>query len=479
MKLPPRWAHQTRAVDWSLSRPASYLHLPMGAGKSRAVIDVFDQAGAELVLIVAPKAVVGSVWPAQFTTWSSREWHVAARVHGTIARRVGAAQSVLGAARAAQAPAAVVINYAALLSTSFMTWAMRVPWDVIVFDEIHSLKSPRGKTSKAAARLRRKCPRVIGLSGTPMPHSPLDIWAQLRTLSPDVLGRSFVAFRAQYAVMGGYQGKEVLSFRNLTQLADRISDVVFSPPAKEVELNLPRSTDIVRHVTLSPKATKLYRALHDKLCATIDEGTITYSNGLVRLLRMSQLTGGLAVVEKDPPSMYLLDHAEVMRRLNATKDTAHEQIEVCDAKEEALREILDETGQPVVVFGQFTHDLVTAERAAGEENYLELSGHRNELGQWQRGERRVLGVQISTGAMGISLVRANICVYLSTGYNMGQYDQSRARLLRPGQERPVMYYHLHAKGTVDELIYRVLAERGDLVKGVLRLITNPTPTTHA
>ena len=37
-----------------------------------------------------------------------------------------------------------------------------------------------------------------------MPHSPLDIYAQFRFLDPDVYGTRVTAFRAQYAIMGGF-----------------------------------------------------------------------------------------------------------------------------------------------------------------------------------------------------------------------------------------------------------------------------------
>ena len=50
---------------------------------------------------------------------------------------------------------------------------------------------------------------------------------------------------------------------------------------------------------------------------------------------------------------------------------------------------------------------------------------------------------------------------------MGDYDQSRARIHRPGQTRPVTYYHFVARGTVDVKIRRALANKRKVVDEVL------------
>ena len=37
------------------------------------------------------------------------------------------------------------------------------------------------------------------LTGTPVTNAPLDFWSQYRFLNPDILGTSFVNFKARYA----------------------------------------------------------------------------------------------------------------------------------------------------------------------------------------------------------------------------------------------------------------------------------------
>ncbi len=47
-------------------------------------------------------------------------------------------------------------------------------------------------------------------------------------------------------------------------------------------------------------------------------------------------------------------------------------------------------------------------------------------------------------------------------------QQTRARIMRPGQAQDVTYVHLVCAGTVDDVIYEVLRKREELVQGVLR-----------
>ena len=58
-------------------------------------------------------------------------------------------------------------------------------------------------------------------------------------------------------------------------------------------------------------------------------------------------------------------------------------------------------------------------------------------------------------------------LYASTGHNLGDYEQSLARVHRPGQERTVFYYHILAKDTIDERVYKALRARKNVVEAVL------------
>ncbi|MBE0656622.1 MAG: DEAD/DEAH box helicase, partial [Bryobacteraceae bacterium] len=119
---------------------------------------------------------------------------------------------------------------------------------------------------------------------------------------------------------------------------------------------------------------------------------------------------------------------------------------------------------------RFHKDLEAVNRVADEtgRRSLELSGRADELQLWQAGGAPVLAVQIDSGGVGVDLTRARYAIYYSLGFSLGSYEQSLARIHRPGQTRPVTYIHLLAEGTVDQKVMTALARRSDVVNSVLQ-----------
>ena len=82
-------------------------------------------------------------------------------------------------------------------------------------------------------------------------------------------------------------------------------------------------------------------------------------------------------------------------------------------------------------------------------------------------DKDVLAVQLQAGGVGIDLTRASIGVYYSMGFSLGDYQQSLARLHRPGQKYNVTFYHLVATSTVDQQVYKALQNRRAVVEEIL------------
>jgi SNF2 family DNA or RNA helicase len=279
-----------------------------------------------------------------------------------------------------------------------------------------------------------------------MPHSPLDVYGYFRFIDATIFGWSYNRFRQHFAVMGGFQNHQVVAYDNLDELNRKFYSVSFAC-GKDV-LDLPPEMHVTLTCQLGAEARRAYRSLQRNLMAELDAGEVTVANALVKLLRLQQITGG-----------YI-----------RTDDGLDVQID--SAKMNLLRDVLEDIDphEPVIVFCRFHKDLEAVNRVADEtgRRSLELSGRMDELKQWQAGEAPVLAVQIDSGGVGVDLTRARYSVYYSLGFSLGSYEQSLARIHRPGQTRPVEYIHLLAQDTVDEQVMVALARRADVVNSVLQ-----------
>jgi SNF2 family DNA or RNA helicase len=323
---------------------------------------------------------------------------------------------------------------------------------VAVCDESHRIKTHDSKQSKYAAQLGKAAAFRLCLTGTPMPHSPLDLFGQFRFLDRGVFGTWFHHFRNRYAKLNPIFPSKVDAWLNQDELKQRFSLLAYRVTADEV-LDLPPVMHEERRVTLCPKAKKIYESLEDDLIADVGSGVVTATNALTRLLRLQQLTSGYVI-----------------------EDDTKRETEVDDAKKLALFELLDDIGpEPVVVFCRFRHDLVAVADCAEKlgREYGELSG-RFKHGLDDRGCMvegvQVMGVQIQSGGVGVDLTRARYCVFFSQCWSLGDFDQALARVHRPGQTRPVSYYHLVAGGTIDDIMRKALEAKRDVVEMILEAL---------
>lgn len=398
-----------------------------------------------------------AVWPVQFERHCAVPFTVCPLREGTIRERTREADQALRLNGARNLPVAFVVNYEAAWPREMGAWIMAQDWDLVVLDESHRIKSPGGKASLFFQRLGRKVPARLCLTGSPMPHSPLDIYAQYRFLDPSIFGTSFTMFKARYAITqqlgANVNARKVIGFQNQAELHKKMYSIGFRVRSEDVQ-DLPEFVDVTRTFKLSAKARAAYRELKEHYVAEWEGDTITAGNALVRLLRFQQITSGW--LKQDGS----IEHG-----------TEGALLRVDDGKEALLLDILEDLApdEPVAIFCRFKHDLAAVHTVAQklERSSGELSGSRNELAAWQAGETTLLAVQIQSGSEGVDLTRARYLIYYSLGFSLGQYLQSRKRIHRPGQTRNCTAIHLLAEQSIDEQVYKSLAAREDAVKAIV------------
>jgi SNF2 family DNA or RNA helicase len=442
------WPHQEEAIKWAWDRQAILLHHEMGCGKTRTALEFirrwFAEHGGSRVLVCCPKAVIAA-WVKQAGLWFP-DIRVVALDRGTGDQKA----KQVTAALADLSPVIVVVNYES-------AWRIKPlekqRWDILVWDEVHRLKSASGVASRWAGRMCKSNPssRRIGLSGTLIPHSILDaygIWRAVESPDCQTFGTTYTLHKAKYAVIAPHQNF-VVGYKNLPEAHQKIATTTHRAKAADV-LELPKINFIDTPVELTAKEAKLYRELETEFCAVVEQGVVTPANALVQLLRLQQVCGGYCKFDGEPEAKAIVSDG---------------------AKGAALADMLEDfpADEPIVIFCRFRSDIQTARRAAeaSGRKVSELSGTKNELADWQQAKTSVLVCQIQSGGIGIDLTRAAYCAFFSLGYSVTEYYQAVARLHRPGQERPVFIYHLIAtilgRQTMDGRVYEALRERKEVI----------------
>jgi SNF2 family DNA or RNA helicase len=457
----PLWPHQQAAVDKLGAIGGGFLWFDMGAGKSRAALALaHERWDATTALILCPKSVV-AVWPGEFDKCGlSSEWDVLALDNGRVADREQAIRTGRACAQVDGKRLAVVLNYEAVIAGEMEQTLTDLGWDLLVCDESHKLKDTAGKQSLVVSHIAKRCSHRLGLTGTPMPRCPLDVYGQFRAICPGVLGWKAAAFRNRYATVQmkfrwvTQDGKrikreypEIVGYQRIPELQERMAPYCCRVRSEEV-LDLPDTVDLVRYCTLGTDTARAYKEMETTLRVKARRGELRAQNGLVQLLRLAQIANGFLPDPLGGPDWIGREKASL------------------------LEDLLDDLApdEPLVVFGRFHPDLDqihhTAQKAG--RNTAELSGRRNELAAWQAPDGpEVLAVQLQAGGLGVDLTRARYCVYYALDWSLGDYLQTRKRVHRHGQTRNVTYIHLLARGTVDEIVLRALQRREETLGAIV------------
>lgn len=429
----------------------------MGCGKTLTAIATMGAAyeiGAiKTVLIIAPTSVC-SVWPKEFDEYAAFKYNVAVLL-GDKQKRLAALRGL--AAFPFKALQVAVINYESTWREGIFEALLDWRPDMVICDESQRIKEPTAKQSKAMHQIGDAAKYKLILSGTPIQNNAIDLYSQYRFLDPTVFGTNFYAFRNRYAIMGGFDRRQIVGYKDLDKLIQKEHSIAYRV-TKEEALDLPEQTFLTQYITLEGKDKQLYNKIkRDSFAELENGGQITAPTVLTKLLRLQQFTGGF---------------------IQADEGTRPEF--VFKGKINALEDILDDyvisAGKKLVIFCRFRPeiDLISESlrkkkiRFASIYGDIKIEDRGPIVDDFQKNpETKVFLAQIDTAGLGITLTAADTCVYYSENFNYAAYSQSLARIHRIGQKNRCTYIHLVVEHSIDETILKALAKKEDLAKTVV------------
>lgn len=413
----------------------------------------YQMGAIKKVLIVAPTSVC-SVWPKEFDEYADFKYNVAVLL-GEKQKRLATLRSL--DAFPFKALRVAVINYESTwregLYEALQEWAP----DMVIADESQRIKEPSAKQSKALHRLGDIAKYKLILSGTPIQNNAIDLFSQYRFLDPTVFGTNFYAFRSRYAIMGGFDRRQIVGYKDLDKLIQKEHSIAYRV-TKDEALDLPEQTFLNRYIPLDGAAKNLYdRIKRDSFAELENGGQITAPTVLTKLLRLQQFTGGF---------------------IQADEGTRPEL--VFKGKIDALGDILDDyvidAGKKLVIFCRFRPEIDLIGEAL-KKRRIKYAAIFGDIKIEDRGpivadfqsnpETKVFLAQIDTAGLGITLTAADTCVYYSVNFNYAAYSQSLARIHRIGQRNACTYIHLVVEKSIDETVLKALARKEDLAKTVV------------
>lgn len=494
--------HQKDAVEFFLkNNGVAAFHHEVGTGKTLSALACYEAAKEKepnlKLLVICPISLIHGAWIKEIEKFTNYMWM---DLHaGKSNKQVVRFPIVF--------PEVYIINFDALISKSrfdilkSLLQSSDSEW-MVVIDEASKMKNHSTATAerlngwwekkKYTTGIREICKYRLELTGTPAPNSETEYWSQMYFLHPHILGDNFFQFRNYYFQLG--RGKEIVPGAVYSRSAmaellstgykytfnearrqeffDRLKPWCHVVKAKDC-LDLPPHVDEYRIIDMTEKQQKVYKQMKIDYIAEIQndienykltgividgvkqEGPATPSDiynemrqakqpssfivaniVLTKMMKLRQITSGFAIDDQENSIPVDSKNPKLQELLSIVEECGNEQMIIwCQFKHEV--KIVVEALSKIAVVAQLHGGIPQGDRIGNQDAFL-------------NGHARFLVCHPKTVAHGLTFVNCNIMVFFSLDYSFENYSQCRGRIMRKGQERNCVYFHLLMRGTIDE-----------------------------
>lgn len=432
--------YQRFCVTFLEEHPQGALFLDCGLGKTVIALTaishlLYDSYEVSRVLIIAPLRVARDTWAAELEKWEHLKGLTLERVIGSEKERIAAL---------ARNAALYVINRENVEWLVKHYAGRRLPFDMLVIDELSSFKNSHAKRFLALKRVLGQFTRVVGLTGTPAPNGLEDLWPQVFLLDRGVrLGRTMKSYLDMFFTTPNswLPYKHELKPGAEEEIYKRIGDICVSMKASD-HIQMPERVDNIVELTLSAREEKLYRQMERDMLLPYADGDILAINAATLAGKLLQLANG------------------------ACYDENHNVRVIHQRKLDALEDLIEAAnGKPVLVMYSYQHDLARIQERFGKYGPDHPEGVRElktaqDMEDWNAGRILIAATQPASTGHGLNLQHGgSTIVWFGLNWSLELYEQANARLWRQGQKDTVVIHHLVVKGTMDEQVMQALKDK--------------------
>lgn len=319
---------------------------------------------------------------------------------------------------------------------------------MIVVDEVHKCKNPKAKQTKGLLSLDTHY--KLGLTGTPIVNSPIDLFAMMQWMHRTVPPKSY--FEAKYCVKGGFQDKQIVAFKNVEDLSSDLHCWTLRRTKAEC-LDLPEKTVQTIHFDMLPEQQKLYKEIQKDLRERSEE-ILASASPMGQLVGLKKATGcPPRVMETYPP-------------------------EAC-AKLEALLDIVEEviaSGQKVVIFCYHVFTIEYLDWVLRKHRYnpaliygaINTEVREANVHAFQTiPECNIILGNYQTMGTGLNLTASSTIIEYELPWTAADEEQAQDRCHRIGQFNPVNVIRLVTKNTYDEVNEQIVDNKEALADNIM------------
>lgn len=340
---------------------------------------------------------------------------------------------------------------------------------MIAIDEVHknmSMSSLQGKAIQDIQTKSLKHAMWLPMTGTPIVNKPTDLYLPLKLIGGHNF-KSFYSWCLRYCVYGGYDDKEIIGYKNISELKNLLQPNMIRRLKTDI-LDLPPKIQYTEYVENTPYQARLYDKISQEL---INKKAVILSslNPTVAFMRLRQVNG----------SPELIDN---------TLSTASDDYIKHNAKLKRLLELLEDAkdrGEKTIVFSNWVEPLRTLYKFVsaryktccftGTMKSDERERHKQVF--QNNPEYTVLLGTIGAAGTTHTFTAATNVIFYDEPWTPADKVQAEDRAHRIGTKSSVNIFTLISKDTVDDKVHDILYQKSStsqfIVDNKIDLRNNP------
>ena len=454
------FSHQLEGVEYGLKYDRWFLGDEQGLGKTKQVIDIAVARkvmyGYRFCLIVCGVNTLKWNWVNEIHTHSKEDAYILGQRRKGTKIRIGSTKDKLEDLklmydRKEPHPYFIITNVESFrdknIADTISDLCKKGIIGMCAADEMHKMKNPTAQQTKGFLKCLPYC--RIGMTGTPLMNSPMDLYVILKWLGYE--SHAFYSFKQHYCVMGGYGGYEIVGYKNLDQLTAQVREIMLRRLKSEV-LDLPEKIYVDDIVEMEGKQAVMYKEVEAGLKADYINGDIDLTNPLSALIRLRQTTGYPGILSETITESAKLDRME-------------EIVENCISNDEK-----------VIIFSNWTQmtDAICNKLKSSRHKVGVITGETPDSSRQEivdvfqnSSDLSVLVGTIGAMGTGLTLTAATTVIFVDEPWNKALFDQAVDRAHRIGQKNNITIYSIMCKDTIDERIHNLIYKKGAMSDAII------------
>lgn len=324
---------------------------------------------------------------------------------------------------------------------------------MVIVDESSYIKGHRSARTNWITRIAERARYRLILTGTPLSQGVVDLFSQMRFLSPKILGyRSFYSFANNHLEYSDKYPGLIVRSHNTAYLAAKIKPYVYQVTKAEC-LDLPSKLYHPLYFSMTSAQRAAYETAKEEILLQIDDDKFDSFTIFRLFTALQQIACGF------------WNHTD---GLTGKEEFSHYRI---DTLLEAIHQIPAE--EKVIIWAKYQQDIEEIGKALATEYgedcaalFYGAIGEKHRPAQVERfrnGSRFFLATQ-SCGGHGLTLNESHHVIFYNNAFKYSERLQAEDRCHRIGQTKPVTYIDIICSNSIDERIDKALAIKGNIVE---------------